>query len=526
VAGTLSRRGFIGGALATGALAACSGGGSTAATTTTTTLPTPRLAGYPFTLGVASGDPTDEAVVLWTRLAPDALTPGGGMPTQDVPVRWEVATDERFADLVADGTAVASPAAAHTVHVDAAGLEPGREYVYRFLVGDDESPVGRAVTMPSAGDSPDRFVIGHVSCARWGEGHYAAYRDLAGSDCDLVVCCGDYIYERGAATAAEGAIRRGQITAVSLDDYRYLYALHRSDEHLRDAHEAAPWVVVWDDHETSNNYVGDTPDPDSESRNRQQLLRRRAAAYQAWWEHMPVRLDPPTGPDLQIYRAVDVGALARVHLVDTRQYRTPLDCPDTVSSIGRRCATSFDPLTSVLGEAQEAWLAEGLADGDRAWDVVANQIVLHQWRFGPGDDAIFNLDQWDGYPEARTRMTDALARAAGDVVVLTGDVHSTWVADVQVDFDDPSSARVGTELIAPGVTSSGEELAAIIDPVREFSPHIRYADAPHRGWLRHEVTAEAWTTEIRHVDDHRDASSSVRTAGTWVVERGQAAAEA
>ncbi len=523
--GRLSRRGFIGGAIATGALAACSGGGSTAGPTTTT-LPTPRLAGYPFTLGVASGDPTDEAVVLWTRLAPDALVTGGGMPTQDVPVRWEVATDDRFAEVAAEGIAVASPDSAHTVHVDATGLEPGREYVYRFLVGADESPVGRAVTMPAPGEAPDAFVLGHVSCARWGEGHYAAYRDLAGADCDLVVCCGDYIYERGAATPAEGAVRLGQITAITLDDYRYLYALHRSDEHLRAAHEAAPWVVVWDDHEASNNYVGETPDPDSESRNPAQLLRRRAAAYRAWWEHMPVRFAPPTGPDLQIYRTVDVGALARLHLVDTRQYRTPLDCPEAVSSIGRRCDTSFDPATSVLGEAQEAWLAEALADGERTWDVVANQIVLHQWRFGPGDDAIFNLDQWDGYPEARTRMTDALAESAGEVVVLTGDVHSTWVADLQADFDDPSSARVGTELVAPGVTSSGEELEAIAEPVRVNSPHIRYVDAPHRGWLRHEITGDAWTAEIRHVDDHTDPASPVRTASTWVVEHGRPVVEA
>jgi alkaline phosphatase D len=521
----LSRRAFLGGVAATGALAACSGGGSGAGSaTTTTTLPTPRLSGYPFTLGVASGDPTSEAVVLWTRLAPSSLEVGGGMPTQDVPVRWEVATDDRFGDLVAEGTAVALADAAHTVHVDATGLDPGREYVYRFLVGDDESPVGRAITMPAAGDSPDRLVLGHASCARWGEGFYAAYRDMAEADLDLVVFCGDYIYERG--PEEELAERPGQITAVTLDDYRYLYALHRSDEHLRAAHAASPWLVVWDDHETSNNYVGETPDDESESRTPAQLLERRAAAYRAWWEHMPVRFAPPEGPDLRIHRSLDVGALARIHLLDSRQYRTPLACEDAVSSIGARCDTSFDPATTVLGPDQEAWLAEGLAEGERTWDVLGNQIVLHQWRFGPGEDAIFNLDQWDGYPAARARMTDALLGAAGEPVVLTGDVHSTWVADLRADFDDPTSERVGTELVAPGITSSGNALEPITEVVRVNSPHIRYVDAPHRGWLRHEITPDDWTTQIRHVDDHKDPDSRVRVAGTWVLEPGRAVAEA
>jgi len=507
---------------ATGLVAACSGDDSSSSDPTD--LAVPRLSGYPFTLGVASGDPTAEAVVLWTRLAPDALTPGGGMPDQDVPVRWELATDDTFATLVGEGTAVARADAAHTVHVDATGLDAGRELFYRFLVGDDESPVGRAVTMPAAGDTPDRFTLGHASCARWGEGYYAAYRDLADAAVDLVVFCGDYVYERGPED--DEAVRPGQITALTLDDYRYLYALHRSDEHLRAAHAASPWLVIWDDHETSNNYVGDQPDPDSESRTPAELLERRAAAYRAWWEHMPVRFAPPEGPDLRIHRNLDVGALARIHLLDTRQYRTALECEDAVSSVGARCDTSFDPATTVLGAEQEAWLADGLAEGDRVWDVIGNQIVLHQWRFGPGDDAIFNLDQWDGYPEARNRMADALAASAGEPVVLTGDVHSTWVADLKADFDRPSSARIGTELVAPGITSSGEALEPITEVVQVNSPHIRYVDAPHRGWLRHEVTADSWTAEIRHVRDHTDPDSRVRVASTWVIEPGQPVAEA
>ncbi len=475
---------------------------------------------------MASGDPTSEAVVLWTRLAPDALTIGGGMPTQDVSVRWELAADDSFGDLVAEGIATASPTHAHTVHVDATGLEPGREYAYRFLLGDDDSPVGRTVTMPAAGEVPDRFVLGQVSCAQWGDAYYAAYRDLAESGVDLVVCLGDYIYERGAGTVAEGAVRAGQITAVTLDDYRHLYALYRSDEDLRAAHQAAPWAVIWDDHETSNDYVGDHPDADSETTGMAAFSQRRAEAYQAWWEHMPVRFDPPTGPDLVIHRNLDVGGLARVHLLDTRQYRTPLDCPEAVGQIGPRCDTSFAPTTTFLGTEQEDWLAESLTGDDRVWDVVGNQVVLHQWRFGPGEDAIFNLDQWDGYPEARTRVTEALAGAPGDVVVLTGDVHSTWVADLKEDFDDEGSARVGTELVAPGVGSEGSDIAVIEDAILTNSPHVRYSETAHRGWLRHELTAEDWTTEIRLVADALDRRSAVATDATFVIQPGEPVTEA
>ena len=158
--------------------------------------------------------------------------------------------------------------------------------------------------------------------------------------------------------------------------------------------------------------------------------------------------------------------------------------------------------------------------------MVVNQIVLHQWRFGAGDDAIFNLDQWDGYPVARTRLTDALAAAAGEPVVLTGDVHSTWVSDLTADFDDPGADRVGTEFVTPGISSPGDDLAAITDVVQVNSPHIRYAEAGHRGWLRHAITPESWTAEIRHVEDPSDAASAVPVVSTWVIEPGRPVQEA
>ncbi len=510
----LTRRTFLAGAAASGALlaAGCSsdggGSGASATTTTATTLPVPDLPGDPFTLGVASGDPLSDAVVLWTRLAPEPLAARGGMPRGiDVPVRWEAQTlDGR--EPVADGVTVAPADHGHTVHLDVDGLESDTAYRYRFSVGDFRTGWARTRTLPATGTTPDRFVIGQVSCSQYDAARYAAYRDLAEQEPDLVLHLGDYIYEHPG-----GDVRPGVITAIDLADYRYQYALYRTDPHLRAAHAAAPWIVVWDDHEVSNNYVSDVPDPESESPNRAALRERRAAAYRAWWENQPVRLDPPDGPDLAIYRRFDVGDLATIHALDSRQYRTSLDCGPGGLGPGRRCDASTAPATTVLGEEQEAWLDEGLGRA-AVWHVLAQQIVMHQWRFAEGDDPIWNLDQWDGYPVARDRLFESLADAEGTPVVLTGDVHSSWAAVLREDFDDPTSAVLGVEFVAAGVGSDGDLLAAVEPVLRRNNPHIEYSEAGHRGWVLNTVTPDAWTAEFRLVDDHTDADSTITVGAT------------
>ena len=514
----LTRRTFLAGVAASSALVAvgCSsdggGGGDGAAATTSALPPVPDLPVDPFTLGVASGDPLADRVMLWTRLAPDPLSPQGGMPDVDVPVRWEVQTAEGR-EPVADGVAVAPADHGHSVHQDVEGLEADTAYRYRFAVGDHTTAWARTRTMPAEGDTPSSFKIAQVSCARFDEARFAAYRDLAEQRPDLVVCLGDYLYERGG-----GDLRPGVITTVTLEDYRYQYALYRTDPHLRQAHAAAPWLVTWDDHEVSNNYVSDTPDPESESRNTAALLERRAAGYKAWWENMAVRLDPPDGPDLDIFRTFHVGDLAAIHVMDTRQYRTALDC-EVSSSVGRRCDTSTAEATTVLGDAQEAWLEEGLRR-PATWQVLAQQIVVHQWRFADGDDAIWNLDQWDGYPTARERLFTSLAAADGSPVVLTGDVHSSWAAELREDFDDPTSEAFGVEFVAPGVGSSGDLLAAVEPVLRENNDHIVFSEAGHRGWVLNTLTPDDWTAEFRLVDDHTDADSAITVVATAVARPG------
>jgi alkaline phosphatase D len=521
----LSRRSFLAGLAATGVVAACAGDDDVSPRASSADAVMPPIDGDPFTLGVASGDPTATAVILWTRLAPDPRAPDGGMPGGPVPVDWQLATDERFTSIVADGRLTTGPDVAHSLHVDATGLEPDTTYWYRFLVGDRTSDTGRTRTMPAPGEAPEAFTLAQVSCQRWDQGEYAAFRDIADTEVDLVVHCGDYIYER--PVDSDESVRPGlDGPAITLDDYRAVYGLYKGDAHLRAAHAAAPWVVTWDDHEVSNNYVGETPSGDSESTTVDELLERRAAGYQAWWEHLPVRLDPPDGPDLPIHREIGIGDLARIHMLDTRQYRTFLDC-EAVSSIGARCAASTDPATTVLGRDQERWLEGGLAAPGPIWDVVAQQIVLHQWRFGDGDEVVWNLDQWDGYPTARARLLEALRGAAGQPVVLTGDVHSSWVADLRADFDDPASTRVGTEFVVPGISSTPSSLlGAASTQVRAFSPHIRHDEQEHAGWLRHDIGPDQWEATYRYVEDAGSAESAVNDGATFVLTPDGALSEA
>ncbi|MEL7206911.1 MAG: alkaline phosphatase D family protein [Actinomycetota bacterium] len=509
----LSRRSFLAGLAATGVVVACSGDDSSSSSEAADA-EVPELDGNPFQLGVASGDPTDTSVILWTRLVTDPAAADGGIPAEEAPVGWAIATDESFDDVVMEGAVTTGPEVGHSVHVDAQDLDPDSTYWYRFTIGEQTSPVGRTRTMPASGSAPDAFVVGQVSCQRWDQGEWAAYADLAEDDVDLVVHCGDYIYER--PVDVEDRVRQGiDDPAITLEDYRLVHALYKTDPALQAAHATAPWLITWDDHEVSNNYVADTPSEDSESESVEELLERRAAGYQAWWEHTPTRVDPPEGPDLPIHRAVVVGDLARFHVLDTRQYRTVLDC-ESVSSIGPRCDTSLDPATTVLGEEQEAWVAEGVAEPGPVWDVLVQQIVLHQWRFGDADNTGWNLDQWDGYPEARGRLLDALAGAAGQPVVLTGDVHSSWVAELREDFDDPASTTIGTEFVVPGVSSTPSGALTSVAPLlRDNNDHIVYDDQVSTGWLRHEITPDGWTAQYRYVEVPDDPDSPVVDGGSF-----------
>jgi alkaline phosphatase D len=445
------------------------------------------LPANPFTLGVASGDPAADGVVLWTRLAPDPLM-GGGMPPDPVAVAWEVATDEAMSSVVASGSVNAVMELAHAVHVEVTGLDPGLRYWYRFGVEGWDSPVGRTSTLATG--SPDHLRFGFVSCQSYASGYYTALAALAAEDCDLWLHLGDYIYEN----AGGGPIRsHGPDECTTLDQYRSRYALYKTDADLQAAHGAAPVVPVWDDHEVDNNYEVVTP-------------ARQAAGYRAWFEHLPVRLTAPVDDELQIYRRFDWGDLARFHMLDGRQYRDPAPCGGGLDD----CPARLEEDRAYLGTDQLAWLADGVRTSDAVWDVVGQQVVFAPLPLG----GAYNLDQWDGYPHERDRVWDML-RERPNPVVTTGDIHAGGVAALHEVLDDVTTPRIGTELVGTAVSSRFDP--ALVDAANAIInaiPWIEYGNATDRGYTVVDLTRTELVARFRVVSTIDAPEATVSTAYT------------
>ena len=479
-----------------------------------------RLREYPFTLGVASGDPVPDGVVLWTRLAPDPLR-GGGMPPQRVPVRWEIAADEQFTRIVQRGDVFAVPELAHSVHVEVQGLAPGRVYWYRFITGGVVSPVGRTRTAPAAGARVDRLSLAFASCQHYESGWYTAHRHLAQEDVDLVLFLGDYIYEGG--MGQNGVRRHTGPEIMTLEAYRDRYALYKTDPDLQAAHAAFPWIVTWDDHEVDNNYAGSISERYDAA---EAFLKRRAAAYQAYYEHMPLRRSSmPQGADLLLYRRLAFGSLLELSVIDTRQYRTDQPCGDSVTP---HCAESLSPDATILGAEQERWLFDGLGRSAARWNLIGNQLPMAEIDRIAGPARGFQMDQWSGYAHARDRLVRFLdERKVSNPIVVTGDVHQSWVADIHVDPDDPKSAIAGTEFVGTSISSGGDGVA-MHDGGRAIlsdNPHVKYYNA-QRGYVRCTVTPDRWQSDYRVVPYISRPDAPVETHASFVVQNGRAGGEA
>ena len=451
----------------------------------------PKFSGYPFSLGVASGEPYPRSVVLWTRLAPDPLN-GGGMPSENVPVQWQVATDEKMTRVVRSGTVYAIPELGHSVHVVVDGLQPERWYWYQFKVGSEVSPVGRTRTAPALGKRIEQFRFAFASCQNWQDGYFAAFKHMAEEELDLVVHLGDYIYE-GPAQADRIRQHNGP-EPVTLEEYRNRHALYKSDTNLQAVHAAFPWAVTWDDHEVDNNWADEIPQ-DPELQPRDQFLARRAAAFQAYYEHMPLRpFSKPEGIDLQLYRRLTFGDLVEFNVLDTRQYRTDQPCNDGIKP---RCDQTYDPAATLTGAEQEKWLFEGLDRSKARWNVLAQQVVFTQHDWTAGEESAFNVDAWDGYVAARQRILDFLnQRRPSNPIVLTGDTHSSWVSDLLADFNNPGSPVVGTEFVGTSITS-GFGASDRIEAALPESPWVKYFNGRQRGYVVCDLTRERWRSDYR-----------------------------
>jgi len=525
----VSRRRFVQGVAAASAL---------------TFLPAGRLAAQvrfgsqPFQLGVASGDPAPDGFVLWTRLLPEPHEPQQ-LGRVIFEVDWDVAEDASFTRIVKTGREFAFPYLAHSVHAEVVGLEPGREYFYRFRLGGYESPSGRALTCPAPGTMPASLRFVTTSCAQLEQGFFASYRYMADDRPDLVVELGDYVYENGYGERRVRLVHKKE--SFTLDDYRRLYADYKLDPDLQAAHEACPWLVTWDDHEVDNDYAGLTGEHElcGGEDVRRAFPARRAAAYQAWYEHMPVRRSRLRNEGgLQVFGAVDWGDLARFYVLDTRQYRsaqacarlaTPATC-DTeagrkllrVGAGGGWRAPTYDPACkqemddpsrTMLGAEQEAWLDGALGASRAAWNLLAQGTPFAPIYEGAPEALLVYTDGWSAYSAAKQRLLDALARhKAANPVVLSGDLHAFFVNDVL----DERGRLAAVELVTTSACNNNTDKSKWL----HLNPHIRYHDGTHSGYTRCELTAARLRADLVAIEDMRDPRTPRRVLASFDVVDG------
>ena len=488
----------------------------------------------PFGLGVASGSPTHDSVVLWTRLTlPFAQTPDG----PSVSVKWQLADDDQFARVVQSGQSLAVPGLAYSVHVEVNSLPPDRWYFYRFMAGDALSAVGRTRTFPAPDRAVAKLRLAYASCQRWEHGYFSAYRHMAQENLDLVMFLGDYVYEYPRASNPVRTPPGGWV--LTLDDYRQRYATYKQDLDLQAMHAACPWLVTWDDHEVQNDYAGLTAGENGPEV--ADFAARRCAAYQAFYEHMPVRAAVLTravaglavGAEMRIYNRSQYGRLASFTMLDARQYKNAPVCtrdgkPGSSTVNPAQCPAWHDPARSMLGLEQERWLdaAWGSTQGQSArWNIIGQQSLIGQrdWKVG-SEQSLWN-DGWDGYSAARTRLTDSARKhSVANLIVLGGDVHENWVGAIKTDYANPASAAIGVEFCGTSITSRSGGSGKLAETLAE-NPHFVFADAERKGYGVVDITPTRIKTTLRVVSDVRLQDTRVETLAEFSVASGRPVAE-
>jgi alkaline phosphatase D len=518
---TINRRAFLRG-LGASALITATGG-----LFSVPTWGSPVFAAYPFTLGVASGEPTPDGFVIWTKIAPKPLERGGGMPRKLVEVEWSVATDERMRDVVQKGVATAHPELGHSVHVEVEGLQPARDYFYRFTIGRERSRIGRARTLPPAGSALAQVRFGVIGCQRYEAGYFTAFRRLADERFDFVFHYGDYIYEYRVVRPGELPFPVARVMpgepdeCYTLDDYRNRYAIHQMDLDLQAAHASAPFVMSYDDHEVDNDFAGDTTEEHTPS---ELFLLRRAAAFQAWYEHLPLRrAQMPRGPDILAYRRFAMGDLLAVNVLDTRQFRSPQAC-SRGPRIAANCAEALEPKRTMLGETQERWLHQGFTSSKARWNLLAQQVMVARSDRN-ADPNVFapSLDKWDGAAAARDRLFTSVENAKlRNLVVVTGDVHQNWAGELKKNFADEKSATLGVEFVATSVSSLGDgyDINNNYKALLQQDPHMKFFNA-QRGYVRHVVTPDRWQADFQVLDKVSVPDGRLSTRKSFAVESGK-----
>ena len=519
--GGISRRLFMGYMAALAAVPALGTGPARVQITRPTSFPS-----NPFTLGVASGDPEATGVVLWTKLAPDPTRADGGMPAGAVSVSWEVAEDESMRKVVRRGTAIADGALGHSVHAEVAGLSPDRWYWYRFRAGDAESPIGRTRTLPAASAMPGQLRFAFASCQHYEVGLYTAYQHMAQDELDLVFHVGDYIYEGKAGGKVDGVRVHSPTEAggalMTLTDYRLRYSQYRSDAHLRAAHARCPWFVTPDDHEVSNNYANDIDGKAGLSP--AQFLVRRAAAYQAYYEMMPLRARSlPKGPNMQLYRGASFGRLAELSILDTRQFRS--DQPNGDGQKPLNAAATSERQT-IMGAPQKQWLKDRLTASADVWNVIAQQVMMGMVRHHPAghpEQDTYSMDSWTGYTHERIETVQFMKdRNVRNPVILTGDVHANFVNELRADDRQHDAPVVAAEFVGTSITSGGDGVDQPKSNAKLLAdnPVIKYHNQ-EPGYVRCTVTPQQWHSDYVTVAKVTEPDQPAHTRASFVVQAGR-----
>ncbi len=502
---TVGRRDLLLGALA---LTVPLGGCVTEAGPAVAETPAPK---GPFQHGVASGDPLPDAVVLWTRVKGEAAGPVEG--------KWEISEDPAFSKQVTGGAFSTSQERDFTVKVDARGLAPGRTYYYRFTALGATSPVGRTRTAPSGAVDRLRFAV--VSCASFAHGYFHGYRALAKqADLDAVLHLGDYIYEYAAGDFGSVRVYEPANEILSLADYRTRHAQYKRDPDLQAVHRQHPFITIWDDHEIANDGWQDgaqNHNPVSEG----SWAERKAAAKRAYMEWMPIR-EQDGG---RIYRKLGYGDLVDLVMLDTRYEARSKQIGGAIAP-----PPPPDPTRTLLGDVQRDWMESTLKESKARWRLLGQQVMVGNLILDPGK-SLANLDQWHGYPEARARLLKFLRESVKNVVVLTGDIHSSWANELTDDPNDkaaydPETGRgsVGVEFVTPGITSPGipDLFLGILDDARPKNPHVKWVNGSKRGFLVLDVTAERVQGAWHHFEDiSLEAPQTPVFAKAWAVRTGE-----
>jgi alkaline phosphatase D len=438
------------------------------------------------------------------------------MPDKAIPVQWEVAKDEHFTQVVARGEEQAVASEAHSVHAEPAGLEAGYEYFYRFKANGEISPTGRTKTAPAGATSALAFAF--ASCQQYEHGYYTAYKHMAQEDLDLVIHVGDYIYEydSGSYTSTGGNVRgNSNHEIVNLADYRERHAQYKTDPDLQAAHAAFPWLVTFDDHEIDNNWAGEIPE---EGMPHDFFIKRRTAAFRAYWEHMPLRrANRPVGPSIQIFRRAQYGDLASFHVLDTRQFRSDQACGDGTRA---GCDDRNNPARTITGAQQEAWLYDGLQNSPAKWQILANQVFMAQQDTTTGAGESFNMDAWDGYKVSRDKLLDFIdTRGIQNPIVITGDVHANWAADLLRDFRDADSKVLGSQFVGTSISTTGDGSDTGNAARLTENPWIKF-NQQQRGYVRVSLDQSLCRADYRVVPYVKRPGAPISTRRSFVVEAG------